>query len=124
MSFLKTLYKWFAGVALLAMVISFSGVSGSSVNFHKTQTELIGNAIGLDAASDFYYYPLFNSSKKQTFNQYTVFNFKWFLIKHHFDFSITIKTQKEAVLQFKYFNNILQQNLIAQVHSINPHDIL
>ena len=121
---LKALHKWFTSVALLAAIVSFSGFTNASSNFQKPQTELVYNANGFNDASDFYYSQLFNSSKNQIYNQYTVFNFKCFLINHHLDFSITIKTQKETVLQFNDFNNILQQNLIAQVHSINPHDIL
>ena len=118
---LKTVHKWFAGILLLATLVSFSGVSSVATNFTKTQTELVSNSNLFDITSVLYYDDVFNSSQNIIYNQYTVFNFSCFLIRHHFDFSITFKIQKEAVLQFKDFNSILQQNLIAQEHSNDSH---
>ena len=121
---LKALHKLFAGVALLAIIMSFSGVPGTAINFTKTQTELVIDTSGIDAASMVYSGKVLQSTPGKNITRHTVFNFKCFLIGYEFDLRVTFKTQKEAVIRFKDLNSIPQQNLIARVHSLFPHDVL
>jgi hypothetical protein len=121
---LKALYKWFTSVALLAAIVSFYGVSPGMSNFQKTQTELVDNAKSFKTTSDFHYNQLSNYSEKQAYNQYIVFNFKCFLVKHQFDFNITFKSQKGKILLFENYNTLLEKNLIAQLYYNNLQDLL
>ncbi len=113
---LKGLHKWFASIALLAVIVSFSGFINYPSSYHKTQTELvINNTSSLQTTSKSFTF-LKHSPQSISFNQYTTFCFKWLLSTHQYNFSITLKSQRETVLQFNK-QMFLEQNLIAQIFS-------
>lgn len=114
--FLKGLHKWLASIALLAVIVSFSGFTYYPSSYHKTQTELVINNTSSHQATSKSFSFLKRSSQNITFNQYTTFCFKWLLNTHQYNFSITLKSQKEAILQFNK-QMFLEQNLIAQIFS-------
>ena len=121
---LKALHKWFAGVALLAIMGSFTGVPGAAVNFTKTQTELVLCPNDDRSSSVVYSRDLLRHASLQIIDRYTVFNFKCLLIGYEFHINVTFKTREKAVIRFKDLNSIPQQNLITRLHSTIPHDVL
>ncbi len=114
--FLKRLHKWLASIALLAVIVSFSGFTNYPSSYHKTQIELVVNSTSNNQTTSKSFTFLKRSPQSFTFNQYTRFCFKWLLSTHQYNFSIILKSQKETVLQFNK-KMLLEQNLIAQIFS-------
>ena len=113
----KGIQKLFASVILLTTLIAFSGFSNANENIQITQTELVTRKHSHDYSRIKTYRILKSNSKKVTYNQYTIFNFKSLLNAFNFDFCVRYKTQKETILQLIDLNNIHKQNLIAQALS-------
>ena len=120
----KSIQKLLASVVLLTTLISFSGFSNANNNIQIPQTELITNTHSHDYSRIKRYRILKKSSKKVTYNQYIIFNFKSLLKAINFDFHIRFKTQKETVLQFTDLNNLLQKNNIAKALSKDTPSVL
>ena len=108
-----------SGVLLVLSLITFSGFTGVSAPLEIPKTELVTKT-NSDNLSVHYSKYLKTIPVKVHFNQYTVFSFKYFLIKHHFDFNITLKSQKNEVLEFTNYNSVLEQNLIAKTNTETP----
>lgn len=120
----KKIQKILANVALLATIISFSGFITSNEGTKPVQTELVKTSTSIDYTTIKEYSLLKNTSKKVTYNQYIIFNFKSLLTTCDFDFNVRYKTQKKAILQFTSFNSLLEQNLIAKTLSDKTPHIL
>lgn len=120
----KGIQKLFASVVLLASIISFSGFSNGNERVQIPQTELVSSCHSYDYSTIKEYRLLKESSKKITYNQYIIFNFKSLLNTFDFDFHVRLKTQKETTLQFINLNSSLKQNLIAKALSKNTSHIL
>lgn len=102
---------------LLISLVSFSRFTGVSTQIQKPQTELLTNtnSIWTSAKQNNH---LHTASSKVSFNQHTVFSFKFFLNKQLLDFDVTLKSQKETTLQFLKYQ-VLEQNLIVQINTSN-----
>ena len=100
---------------LLISLVSFSGFIGVSTQIQKPQTELVisTNSIWTSAKQNNH---LHTTSSKVSFNQHTVFSFKFFLNKQLLEINVTLKSQKETTLQFLKYQ-FLEQNLIAQINT-------
>ncbi|GAA3616176.1 hypothetical protein Q4Q39_01365 [Flavivirga amylovorans] len=105
-------------LALLITLVSFSGFTSVSSNYEKPHTELLVSKNKNSLSTDKQYKILSERSQKIVFNQYIVFSFKSLLNIHILDFDITFKSQEEAILRFENYNNLLEQNLIAQTNTI------
>ena len=114
---LKRIQDIVSYLALLISLVSFSGFTSMSSNYEKPQTELFVSEYKSSHSTAKQYKPLTKRSQKVSFNQYLVFSFKSLLNIHAFDFTVTLKSQKETILQFENYNNLLEQNLIAQTHT-------
>ncbi len=113
----------FSYLALLITLVSFSGFTSVSSNYERPQTELLVSKYRSDDSTVKEYQPLTKRSQKVAFNQYIVFSFKSLLNMHAFDFNLTFKSQKEAILLFENCNNLLEQNLIAQTFTIKSKSL-
>mgnify|MGYP000577884709 CR=1 FL=1 len=115
--FLKGLHKWFTSIALLAVIISFSGFTDYQSYPPKQQTEIVFSNTSLNpTTTKSFKFLKKHSTQNISFNQYTTFNFKSLLQVHVFNFNITFKTQKTTQLEFNNLS-VLEQNLIAQIFS-------
>ena len=112
---LKRIQLFFSSLMLLISLVSFSGFIGVSTQIQKPQTELVisTNSIWTSAKQNNH---LHTTSSKVSFNQHTVFSFKFFLNKQLLDINVTLKSQKETTLQFLKYQ-FLEQNLIAQINT-------
>lgn len=113
MLYFKNIQKLVTSLALLVTIISFSGFTERSY-IEQPKTELVYNNCN-NAKATKYTKALFNTSQKVLINQYSLFQFKIYLVTHNFDFNIKLKSQKEIFLQTLDFNSLLKQNLIAQL---------
>lgn len=120
---IKRIHKYLVGLALLVVVISFSGFTRSASNYNNPQTELLANIKSKDNSKVAPYKTIKSTSQKVWFNQYIVFNFKSLLNIHYFDFSLTLKSQKARVLEFLNPNGV-EQHLMAHVNSEPSDSIL
>ncbi|GAA3637400.1 hypothetical protein [Flavivirga jejuensis] len=123
MIFLRSVQHIFSFLVLLITLVSFSGFTNVSYNHEKPQTELFVNKNKSRHSTVKQYKPLAKQAQKVTNNQYIVFSFKSLLNSHAFDFNISFKSQKEIILQFEDYNNLLEQNLIAQTQTIDSKSI-
>ena len=114
---LKRIQNIFSYLVLLITLASFSGFTSISSNYEKPQTELLVSKYRSSQSAVKQYNPFAKKFKKVVYNQYIVFSFKSLLNIHAFNFNITLKSQKETILQFENYNNLLEQNLIAQTHT-------
>ncbi len=113
----------FSYLVLLITLVSFSVPTSVSSNYERPQTELLVSKYRSDDSTVKEYQPLTKRSQKVAFNQYIVFSFKSLLNMHAFDFNLTFKSQKEAILLFENCNNLLEQNLIAQTFTIKSKSL-
>jgi len=121
---LKTLHKWGFALALVILLSSFYNASNAKTNFDKVQTEIIVSDTNQNESTVDYCDAKHYRSQYVTVNQFTVFNFKSLLKSSNLNFSITLKTQKQAVFQFLDGNSILKQNLIAYQNASHSYDAL
>ncbi|TGV02092.1 hypothetical protein [Flavivirga rizhaonensis] len=119
----KSIQNIFNCLALLITLVSFSGFTSVSFNYEKPQTELLVSKYKNNNSSVKQYKPFTKKAQKVVLNQYIVFSFKSLLNIHAFDFNITLKSQKKTILQFENYNNLLEQNLIAQTHTIKSKGV-
>ena len=120
---LRRLHKWFTYIALLAVVLSFSGFTSIITNYQKPQTELVHNTNSIYDSLVKQYKSLHSVLTKVSSNPYTFFSSKNLLNKQHLNFSVKIKSQKEKFLEFTNYNDILEQNLIAKSQAQNSNHI-
>lgn len=121
---LKRIPNIFSSLVLLITLVSFSGFTGiSSSNYEKPQTELFVSKHKSSHSTVKQYKALTKRSQKVVFNQFLVFSFKSLLNSHAFDFTVTLKSQKETILQFENYNNLLEQNLIAHTHTCHSKSV-
>ncbi|MDD7886475.1 hypothetical protein [Flavivirga sp. 57AJ16] len=120
---LKRIQNILSCLTLLITLVSFSGFTSVSSNYEKPQTELLVSKYKSNHSTDKQYKPFTKNFQKVICNQYLVFSFKSLLNIHTFNFSITLKSQKETILQFENYNNLLKQNLIAQTHTIKSKSV-
>ncbi|NMH87828.1 hypothetical protein [Flavivirga algicola] len=120
---IRRIQNIFSYLALLITLVSFSVPTSVSSNYDKPQTELLVSKYRSDDSTVKEYLPLAKRPQKVVFNQYLIFSFKSLLNNHIFDFNLTFKSQKEAILQFENYNNLLEQNLIAQTYTIKSKSI-
>jgi len=111
----KKIQLFFSSLMLLVSLVSFSGFTGISTEIQKPQTELFTSTNSIWASANQNSH-LHRTSSKVSFNQHTVFSFKFFLNKQLLDFDVILKSQKETTLQFLEYQ-ILEQNLIAQINT-------
>lgn len=121
MQSLKLIHKFFALATLLLTLISFSEFTNNTAQHHKPQTELVSSVCEIDSRTITHDQTNCDSEQKVTINQYVVFNFRSLLKSHRFNFILTFKFQKQAVFQFRAFNNILERNLIAHTQTEDTH---
>ncbi len=120
MKFSKRIHRYIVNLALLAVVISFSGFTTPVPNYNNPQTELV---VHLKPTNDSKIAPYKTSKsafQEVWFTQYIVFNFKSLLNIHYFDFSVTLKSQKTKVLEFIDPTSI-EQHLIVHAN-LEPSD--
>ncbi|MDO5977971.1 hypothetical protein [Flavivirga spongiicola] len=123
---LKRIQNIFSYLVLLITLVSFSGFTSISSNYEKPQIELPVSKYRSSQSTVKQHNPFtkkFKKFKKVAYNQYLVFSFKSLLNIHTFNFNITLKSQKETILQFENYNNLLEQNLIAQTHTRNSKSV-
>ena len=94
-----------------------------SSNYERPQTEIFVSKYKNGHSTVKQYKSLTKRTQKVVSNQYLVFSFKSLLNIHAFDFNITLKSQKETILQFENYNNLLEQNLIAQTHTRHTESV-
>ena len=114
--FLKGLHKWLTSVALLAVMVSFSGFTNYQSYPQKPQTELVVSNPSINPITTKTFKFLKRTTQSISFNQYTTFCFKWLLYSQQYNLSIRFKSQKKTVLQFNK-HLLLEQNRIAQILS-------
>ena len=112
---LKNIKALFGCLALLVILITASGFTGTINNYQKPQTEQITTSRPNSHNHTAYY--INTTPLKVTHNQYTIFSFKSLLSLQYFNFTVQFKSQRKAVMQFVNFNSILEQNLIAKTQS-------
>ncbi|WP_298555347.1 hypothetical protein [uncultured Algibacter sp.] len=100
---------------LLLSLVSASGFTSTSTNYESPKTELVSKNTPIESTSFVKYYSFAKTYQTLIFNPFIVFNFKCLLKIHSFDFSITLKSQKETTLQSLEYP-FLEQNLIAQIN--------
>ena len=105
-------------IILLLSLVSASGLTGISTNFERQKTELVSSKPSVKNTSVALYKTSARVYQTVIYNHYTIFNFKCLLNKQLFDFSLTLKSQKETTLQFLK-HKLLEQNLIAQINTSN-----
>ena len=120
---LKRIQNIFSCLALLISLASFSGFTSISFNYEKPQTELFVSKYKNNHSTDKQCKSFARNFQKVICNQYIVFNFKSLLNIRALNFNITLKSQKETILQFENYNNLLEQNLIAQTHTIKSKSV-
>ncbi|MEC3906954.1 hypothetical protein VOI54_07975 [Tamlana sp. 2201CG12-4] len=116
MLFLRKIQSLIGVLLLLISLVSFSGFVGTTSKPQRPQTELVHQNNQKLTVEDSPYKAL-SKTLKIPVNQYTVFTFKWFLTVHTFDFSVTLKSQKEAVLQFLDYQHEEQHLIAKTTHS-------
>lgn len=113
---LKGLHKWLTSIALLAVIVSFSGFTDYQSYPQKPQTEIVVSNTSINPVTSKSFNFLKQSTQNISYNQYTTFCFKWLLYSEQYNLNITFKSQKEMALQFNK-HLFLKQNLIAQIHT-------
>lgn len=121
MSHLNQIKHLFSGIILLLTLISFSGFIDYN-SYVKPEIELLHTDHKTYAKT-----ALFTQTNEfkhcVQINKYIVFNFKWLLFNHGFDYSITFKSQEKGSLQFLN-PNTLERNLIALTHRYDYQDFI
>lgn len=112
MLFIKRIQNIFSCFLLLISLISFSGFIGTPVLSEKPQIELVAKDQKKLNSNIKQFKPLTKGYCGVLINHYTIFNFKNFLNIQAFNFSVTLKSQKETSLPFIGLHT-LEQNLIA-----------
>ena len=106
---------YLSSLLLLISLISLSGYAGVSTNFEKQKTELVSH--GTFNNSTVAKYLIAKYPQQKIINNYfTLFNFGSLLKKHHNNYSIALKSQKEIKIKFFNFQFIMQK-LNAKINS-------
>ena len=124
MQFLKTLYNCVLALVLFVTVSGFTGLPSYTIHFKNAQTEILvtsksdnSNVVNYNDIQQYI-------SQYVTVNQFTEFNFKGLLNFCHFNYSVTLKSQKQAIFQFVDANSILEQNLIAYKNTSHTYNAI
>jgi len=122
MPFLKSFYNYILAFVLFISVSGFSGITNYTTHLKNTQTELVvSDKIDNKTVID-YCDSALSTSHNAAVNQFTEFNFKSFLNFYHFNFRVTLKSQKQAVFEFIDINSLLEQNLIAYKYTSHTYN--
>jgi len=124
MPFLKSFYNYILAFVLFISVSGFSGITNYTTYLKNTQTELvvsdmIDNKTVIDYCDSARY-----TSHSLTVNQFTEFNFKSLPNLCHFDFNVTLKSQRQVIFEFVDAHSILEQNLIAYKNTSHTYNAL
>lgn len=114
MLIIKRIQLLFSSLLLFITLVSVSGSAPISSNYEKVKTEIVSSHLTLENATNAQYKSHTKTNRTAIFNSFIAFNFKSILNMHSFDFSLSLKSQKNKT---KHFLNylLLEQNLIAQI---------